>query len=1037
MVIAGAGTGKTQIIGMRIAQILRETDLNPENILCMTFTEAGVSAMQARLVKLIGSAGYRVKVCTFHAFCNEVINTHPEKFPQVNKNAETLTEIEKIRLILRLIKELEVTSPLRPFGKQDFYIDDIKSLISRLKRDYAHPSDYMSRIDSEINFADKTAKAYKDFIAIRYTSVTDQDFEKLISAFDINEGQLNPITLFLKTKFEEYLSSDFDLKEGKKFRQYIRKEIKALYEKYYNLYNLKKQKDFGTVYARFQEELQKEMKYDFDDMIVYTVDAFKNDEVLLNEYQEKYQYILIDEYQDTNVAQNEAIFLLGSYFPNPNIFVVGDDDQSIYKFQGANTQNIFSFKEKYSDYIKIITLKNNYRSHQTILDAAASLIDHNETRIGKLLKDVDIDKNLKANVDYDLRPIEINEYLTSDQELFELSEKVSELVQNKVPAKEIAILCRYNSDINLAKSFLAKAGIPSSKDAGENIFESTNICQLLHLIKYLVDSNNSESLFFILHSKYFNIKGKDIFKLNLFANQIKVNLAQLFNEPLERFEAIGLEDFDTVKDFIEKLNDWRSRLFNTNAIVFFNELINESGHLNYIMSLENKVDEIGKLSRLYQEIKDLSENNKDYTLINFMEDLAVYAEYDIELIDSQTNIISDKVRISTVHGAKGLEFDYVFILDCSDKKWSNSPDRTKIKNTYIANVEEISIGENEEDRRLFYVALTRARKHVSISYHITSSTGKSAKQQSQFIGEIKPDYLVQNTNNNAERLTLAKEFLLGQTNKLSVSDESKDILIQKINNMKFSITNINSYLKCPRCFFYNTVLKIPHLKTPSLSLGTAVHDALKFIQVELNENGQLPGMDQIQARFEKAMSKEFLNANDYKDCMYKGKMILEKLMENSSEIFKVGSISEKSMGAYSINWEGIPLSGNIDLIEFVSDDKKHVSVMDYKTGNPDNSSDKLSVKGMGDYYKQILFYKLLIDNVPALNWTVDKGIIFFVEPNTKTGEMISKEYVLNDMDYQQLKEIVKDVYNKIINFEFDDIGDKCDNDELHQLNYEY
>jgi DNA helicase-2/ATP-dependent DNA helicase PcrA len=589
----------------------------------------------------------------------------------------------------------------------------------------------------------------------------------------------------------------------------------------------------------------------------------------------------------------------------------------------------------------------------------------------------------------------------------------------------------------LAKSFLAKAGIPSSKDAGENIFESTNIRQLLHLIKYLIDSNNSESLFFILHSKYFGINGKDIFKLNLFANQIKLDLAQLFNEPMDRFEAIGLKEFEKVNQFIEKLNDWRNRLFTTNAIVFFNELINESGHLNYIMGLENKVDEIGKLSRLYQEIKDLSENNKDYTLINFIEDLLVYDEYNIELVDSQTNIISDKVRVSTVHGAKGLEFDYVFILDCSDKKWSNSPDRSKIKNTYISNVEEISVGENEEDRRLFYVALTRARKHVSISYHITSSTGKSAKQQSQFIGEIKPEYLLQNINENIDRLTLAKEFMLGQTNKLSVSGESKDILLQKINNMKFSITNINSYLKCPRCYFYNTVLKIPHLKTPSLSLGTAIHDVLKYIQVELNEKTQLPTMEQIQARFIKSMSKEFLSASDYKDCLYKGKMILENLIQNNSDLFKIGSITEKSMGAYSINWEGIPISGNIDLIEFISDDKKHITVMDYKTGNPDNSSDKLSIKNLGDYYKQLLFYKLLIDNVPSLNWTVDKGIIFFVEPNTKTGEMISKEYVLSDMDYQQLKEIVKDVYNKIMNFEFDDIGDKCDNDELHQLNYEY
>ena len=322
MLVAGPGTGKTQTLALRIANILQKTDTPASSILALTYTESGARAMKARLTSMIGPEAYYANISTFHAFCIEVIKDNPGIFT-LNPAVEPLSDLEKLKLIYGLIDTSPLTL-LRPLGAPRLYVKDILGAISDLKREGVDP-------------------------------------DELEEMLEIEE-------LFLKSE---------DATELKKSERDKRQ------------HNLAKNRELNLLYRKYQQALIDSDSFDFEDMISSVVDAFKSNEDLLFSCQEKYLYILVDEYQDSNSAQNELMLLLAKYWGDKaNIFVTGDPDQSIMRFQGASIENQLSFIKVYPE-ATVITLKQNYRSSQTILDAADSLISHNNLRIGDVVPGVD------------------------------------------------------------------------------------------------------------------------------------------------------------------------------------------------------------------------------------------------------------------------------------------------------------------------------------------------------------------------------------------------------------------------------------------------------------------------------------------------------------------------------------------------------------------------------------------------------------------------------------------------------------------------
>src|ERR1700741_3203440 len=314
MVIAGPGTGKTQILASRVGKILLETDAQPENILCLTYTDAGVVAMRKRLLQFIGSDAYKVNIYTFHAFCNDVIQENLSLFEKTA--LDPVSDLEKIQFFKELIDSFPKNHALKRYrGDVYFEINNLQSLFSTMKRegwtaDFINQKidEYLADLPNRDEFIYK--RKYKDF----------------------NAGDLK------KDKIE-------DVKERME-------KLKAAVNEFNN----------------YQVLLRKKSRYDFDDMINWVINVFEENKTLLSNYQEKYQYILVDEYQDTSGTQNKLLQLLIGYWEKPNVFVVGDDDQSIYRFQGANIENMLEFANTYTKDLKTVVLTNNYRSTQPILD---------------------------------------------------------------------------------------------------------------------------------------------------------------------------------------------------------------------------------------------------------------------------------------------------------------------------------------------------------------------------------------------------------------------------------------------------------------------------------------------------------------------------------------------------------------------------------------------------------------------------------------------------------------------------------------------
>ena len=325
MVIAGPGTGKTQILSVRIGKILLETDYLPSNILCLTYTDAGVLAMRKRLLNMIGPDAYSVQIHSFHSFCNMVIQQNMHLFHK--KELQPINELEQVQCLMELIDGFDTNHPLKRY-KTDAYFEAgyLKDLFSNMKRE-GWSADYLVK-------------------------KIDEYIEDII-----------PDTFYNKIKAKKGI---IELTaEGRKEQE---KMIRL--------------KSAVQAFPTYQKILKEKQRYDFDDMINWVINVFETNADVLANYQEQYQFILVDEYQDTSGAQNKLVELLVSYWQeeSPNLFVVGDDDQSIYRFQGANMENMRILAGKYNDLLRVV-LTQNYRSVQPILDAAHLLIQNNTQRL--------------------------------------------------------------------------------------------------------------------------------------------------------------------------------------------------------------------------------------------------------------------------------------------------------------------------------------------------------------------------------------------------------------------------------------------------------------------------------------------------------------------------------------------------------------------------------------------------------------------------------------------------------------------------------
>jgi DNA helicase-2/ATP-dependent DNA helicase PcrA len=956
MVIAGPGTGKTQILTLRIANILKKTDTGPDSILALTFTESGVFSMRKRLVEMIGSAGYRVNIYTFHSFCNEIIKEFPDAFPKII-GATNINDIDKIGILKEIILSLELKT-LKPFGDNFYYIHPLKGYISSLKRENISP------IDLEVIIKKQKAE-YKAIEDLKYTS-------------GAHKGKI-------KGKYRN-----------------IEKQIR-------------KNEELLIIYEKYEEALLNKRYYDYDDMIVETIKALESDSDLLLQLQEEYQYVLADEHQDANNAQNKLLEHLTSFHDNPNLFIVGDEKQAIFKFQGASLDNFLYFKKRYKNAL-LITLTDNYRSTQAILDGAHSLISNSDVSDKKLRE------RLKSHATGKSSKIEVRSFSNTDFEMLFLASDIQKKLDEGVSPEEITVIYRNNKDAEPVSHVLEKTKIPFSIESDQNILKDTDIQKFITLLRAVNKFGEDSSLLPLLHASFLKIDSLDIYKILRFAQKKKIPIYEVISKK-KNLIASKVQDTGVLNSLYLDLKIWKKVSENKGVLDTVELVATESGFLEYLLQHNESVEKLEKLSGLFRDITQLIENHKGYgfpDLIDYFNDID---EHNILIKkDSKTKGVK-AVRLMTAHKSKGLEFDYVYIIGAYDKHFGNQ----RTINHFDISTGKSSGDKIDEERRLFYVALTRAKIHAMVSY---SREGVTGRQQlpTQFIEEIDED-LVADLDTEEFEKTADTNLLLSPGRKIVVPPiGDKEFLNGIFLDQGLSVTALNNYLSCPWNYFYSNLLRVPKVPTKHLLFGTIVHHVLKdyFNKLKAGENVNDKTLLKL---FNEYVNQASFTESELKEAVEKGNTAFPGYFRKYKSSWNTNTLNEFRISVLlPVEIEGethLRLRGDLDKMEIEGGGRK-VNVVDYKTGKPKsrNHIEGKTKTSNGDYKRQLVFYKLLLSLYDDGKYEMTGGDIDFIEPDEK-GEYHKESFEVTEEEVEDLKEVIVNTTNEILNLSF--WNERCEN----------
>ncbi len=994
MVIAGPGTGKTQILGARIGKILLDTDTQPENILCLTYTDAGVVAMRKRLLGFIGPDAYKVNIYTFHAFCNDIIQENLSLFEKTV--LDPISDLEKIDLFKQLIDGFPKNHPLKRYrGDVYFEIKNLQQLFSSMKREGWTPEFINQKID--------------EFLA----DIPNRD------------------EFVYKRAYKQFKAGD--LKENK---------IEEAKEK------MEKLRAAVNEFDRFQKLMRNRSRYDFDDMINWVIKAFEENKLLLSRYQEQFLYILVDEYQDTSGTQNRLVQLLISYWEQPNVFVVGDDDQSIYRFQGANVENMQEFANNYADELRTIVLSNNYRSTQPILDVSKTLIDRNEER---LVNQIDgLTKTLTASnkqINHLTNKPLIQECETQRQEMIHITIEVEKLLQQGVLPGAIGIIYKENKYGEELSQYFAQRNIPVFSKRNLNILEIPLSKKIILLLEYLAAEHDipyggDEMLFEILHFDWFNIAPIEIAKLTTTVadrrfGDNKTSLRKLLHDTahapaadlFSKGPAAGLKEASII---IEKLI---TDVSNVTLVNLFENCLRDAGVLSWVMQSNEKHQNLKVLTGLFDFVKEETRRNSSLTLDQLVNIFMLMEKEALSLPLVQVSGSDKGVNLMTAHGSKGLEFEHVFLAGCNAASWEKKRKPGggyTFPDTMFASLPKHK--DEEELRRLFYVALTRARLHLHISYSNFKNDGKEM-EPSMFIAEIQDSHAlpVEKVILDAEVISEFAMIQLTTVQSPEIEKVEADFITQILDKFVMNVTALNNYLKCPLQFYFQNLVRVPSGKSEATEFGSAVHYALQMLFEKMQKEERFPPKAQFILDFEWYMHRhrESFTKEQFARRMEYGQEVLSNYYDQYIKTWNTIVAVERTIRNVVV--QGVPLKGKLDKLEF---DGKSVNVVDYKTGDIDKAKDKLKPPhdddpNGGDYWRQAVFYKILVDHYEQKNWTVVSTEFDFIEPDKK--KLYRKEkIVITPADMATVTEQIKTVWQKIQDRDF---YKGCGKPDCHWCNF--
>ena len=599
IVIAGAGSGKTRVLTYRIVHLINQ-NIDPFNILALTFTNKAAAEMKKRISESVGDSQARnIWMGTFHSVFARILRSEAPLLGYPT-NFTIYDSYDSERLVSNIIKELNL-------NKDHYKTKQIRNRISSLKNNFITVENYFN----------------------------------------------NP----------EMIEVD----------------------------KMSKRSEFGNIYKRYVERCFRSSVMDFDDLLLKTNELLNKFPEVLSKYQDKFRYILVDEYQDTNYSQYLIIKALSDR--HQNLCVVGDDSQSIYSFRGANIDNILNFKKYYPD-CKIYKLEQNYRSSNNIVQCANSLIQNNQFKLDKTIWTQNNDGE-KIIINKSLSDSDEGRYVASN--IFE--RKNNELLNNS----SFAVLYRTNAQSRAVEDALRKINIEYQVFGGLSFYQRKEIKDVLAYLRLIENLNDEESLRRIINFPPRGIGQTTLDKLTLISEKQNISLFDSISNLNDPLVKINKGTIEKLENFMNQILSFKVFSQNNNAYETVSHIINKIQIVNFYKnegSLES-FNRIENIEELVNGINDFIEGQEelfesDKSLSKYLEDVALYSETDKE-------VSNERVSLMTVHMAKGLEFPIVYVIGMEE-------------NLFPSVMSINSREEVEEERRLFYVAMTRAEKSLTLSY---------------------------------------------------------------------------------------------------------------------------------------------------------------------------------------------------------------------------------------------------------------------------------------------------------------------------------
>lgn len=1029
LVIAGPGTGKTFTVTRKIKNMIENEDVDPEKILCLTFSNTAAREMKTKI-----GDNYDVNVFTYHEFCLDIMEDFAEQFDI--QNFKIITDATKRTLIKECIDEIQ---PVAYNNEKN--------------NPYQFSQDILDGIDE-----------------IKKNRVKKEDFFRNIKENPLWEPRI----------------LDLEIQQKEKFTKGRKNEIDSLTKKIAKMHELWK----------FYELYTKKMSYmnyiDFYDMINMVLEKFEDeDSALLEEIANKYEYILVDEYQDTNKAQNDIVFNLAKYCPN--IFVVGDDDQIIYTFQGANLDTIENFLIQFPD-VKVVCLEENNRSTQTILDVSQEIAklqdefcrfksDKATSKKAKELYDsmkinlriCSIAKFMGLNITKDLIspatssvhnkncPVEYLSFEKDTDERKYIVNRIKELVNSdKCPEKlsEIAILTKTNEELKNYEVYLKANGIPVEITGGKNIFDINSVNAMITYMQFLTNPEYySDKLLSYLFMQPFHIDARDYKTLcqykshhRTLTDNIHSLLEKGYNEEIlkSKLESILKSNSNTITEDIKKLTeDKKYTIYDEEKLKDFlstyeylkNYITNEN-YANSILEIGNKTgifrhylnDGINQVENI-KGIQKLLEEADGYFAVNKDKEnsFAQFVDYLTKMMESEIKINLDKedkplnaIQLSTYHSSKGREFEYVFMPTLTSQKWESNSSSYSDKIPLDSNgmlYEDLAEKQEQakflDNIKLLYVGMTRA-KHTLVLSSIVN--GEKTGKLSWFIIQLKNKFEgLTNLLIYPEKPEL-KDFIMPSTD-YDYKKEFEEFIKSKFQK-SYSASSLNKYRKCPREYFYSYILGLnsDSGSQDNLTYGLAVHKAFEFALNYAMDNKKYPTTDEAYEIFAKTIDElscdypEKLKQSGKDNIFSEDKYYEEKFLK-LADISVLNTKAELPLN-YTTE-DGINFVGNIDRVDENPDGS--YTIYDYKTGTNNSGISKTGYHS--DYYYQIGFYKYLFRKQENIVADIETRFLYPLLEDELEATKISNS------DCEEIAKEFIEIVKSIHNMEFDR-PDKCQDDKF-------